>query len=309
MGLGTGAVRLLLELHLRGILVGLESVAEIGAQDMYMNLQDLLRLTSAAGLSIDEAPFALLAQHVRGGSTPTCSARHFYELFGINTYVCFDVVDHHSAIQADLNYPLKDESLYGQFDMVTDHGSAEHVFNIAEVYRTMHRLCRPGGLIVVTQAVAQGNGFFTFDHAFFETMAAANGYSVLFSSYIVALNKTLPNGSTSEWHIPLDPDLLSALDHGKLLDISIGYVMRKESDRDFEYPYQGELLARRKAIRGYELQYLPVPPSRSYVPSHSDAQVSAGDIMRFMRRAPRGAYRRLTRRLQRNKDAVEDVLG
>jgi len=308
MGLGIGGIQLFLELYQRGDLAGIKSVAEIGAQDIYINLVDLQRLTAAAGLNdIDFEPFAPLADHIRSENTPACSGRHFYELIGVNKYTCFDVENHHSAILADLNYPLDDTSLYGTFDMVTDHGSAEHVFNIAEVYRTMHRLCRQGGLMVVTQGVSNGNGFFTFDHAFYETMAAANGYSILYSSYFLALNKKTANGSTSEWHVPLDPELLTAFDHGKLLDISLSYVMRKDRSDDFVYPLQGELLARREKIRGYRLQYLPLPPSRSYVPDVSDAQVSAADVIRLIRRTPRGLLRRLMRRIKPEANLV-DVL-
>ena len=62
----------------------------------------------------------------------------------------------HGSIPQDFNLPLEDTSLYSQFDLVTDHGACEHAFNIAETYRTMHRLCKPKGLIVIAQSLWGG---------------------------------------------------------------------------------------------------------------------------------------------------------
>ena len=47
---------------------------------------------------------------------------------------------------------------FNKFDIVTDQGSCEHVFDIAECYRTMHNLAKPGGYIIIAQATWKGNG-------------------------------------------------------------------------------------------------------------------------------------------------------
>jgi hypothetical protein len=43
-------------------------------------------------------------------------------------------------------------------------------------------------------------------------------------------------------------------------------VFQKLSDDDFQYAYQGGYLARSQGDYGYQLQFLPNPPSRSYIP-------------------------------------------
>jgi hypothetical protein len=60
----------------------------------------------------------------------------------------------------------------------------------------VHRLCRLGGLIVIVRQAFKGNGYYTFDVSFFEGLAAANDYRVLFASYIV----TMPDGQ--QFNVP-----------------------------------------------------------------------------------------------------------
>ena len=46
----------------------------------------------------------------------------------------------YDSIKHDLNHSFTDEQYLNKFDLVTDFGSCEHVFNIAEAYKTMHKL-------------------------------------------------------------------------------------------------------------------------------------------------------------------------
>jgi hypothetical protein len=146
---------------------------------------------------------------------------------------------------------------------VTDHGTTEHVFNIAETYRTMHRLCKPGGIIVIMQALYGGNGYFNYDISFFEGMAAANNYRVLFSSYTVY---TLASGGSKQFHIPVSRDLITVVDWAKVSSIGTCYAFQKMSDEEFQFAYQGQYMAKAQGNLGYRLQFLADPPSRTYVP-------------------------------------------
>ena len=87
------------------------------------------------------------------GRRPKPSSREISSNVGKKEYACIDLNEEHGAIPLDLNQPLEDISLYGQFDRVTDFGCNEHAFNIAEAYRTMHRLYKKKGLLVIFQAI------------------------------------------------------------------------------------------------------------------------------------------------------------
>jgi hypothetical protein len=267
MGLGPAAVKLYLELWQRKILDNLESVMEMGSQSLHIPKAELEELVTAAGVpGYNEKAFP---DYSDPSGLLFCSSRPFYELLGARQYRCIDLGKQYGAIPHDLNQPFTDESLFGQFDLVTDHGTNEHVFNIAETYRTMHRMCKSGGIIVIEQALYGGNGYYNFDLSFFEGMAAANNYSILFCSYAVT---TRTNNVITQHHIPISRDLLNAIDWSKIWYVEICYVFRKNSKDDFKYAYQGEYQADVQGHHGYRLQFLSDPPSRTYVPLRGQSQ-------------------------------------
>jgi len=283
MGLSGGAVKLCLELWQRGYFEKIDSVIEMGSQELHLTKTVFRGLVESAGISgFDEKNFPNIGNWPEH---PRCSARYFYELLGAKDYSSIDYNGEHNAIPHDLNTPMTDESLLGKFDMVTDHCANSHVFNTAEAYRTIHRLCKPGGLITLLTPVYGSNGYFNFDLAFYEGIAAANGYKIVFSSYVVSLKRghltaeerqSIPEGGdgtlSDEHHIPLSNDLLNTVDWSKDKPLlSICYVFEKQSDDDFHFPYQGEFMAQVNGNHGYELQFLATPPSRSYIPIRAES--------------------------------------
>jgi SAM-dependent methyltransferase len=261
MGLGSGAVKIYLELWQRNLFANVESVMEVGSQELHLSMDNFKQLVDAAGIpDYDEKSLPNLDNWP---AQPRCSARYFYEMLGAKQYRCMDLNQEFGAIAHDLNLPFTDESFYNQFDLVTDHGACEHVFNIAETYRTMHRLCKPGGMISIMQGVYGGNGYFNFDMSFFEGMAAANDYKILFSSFTIS--PPTDQGSC-ELHVPVSRELLTVVDFAKLKSLGICYIFQKTSDQDFQFAYQGSYLSQKQKNMGYRLQFLPIPPSRSYVP-------------------------------------------
>lgn len=264
MGLGIGAIKLLLELYNRKLLEDKTSVLDIGSQELHLTLLDFTSLIEAAGiLDYDAAPFSDL-EHYPG--VPRLSAAPFYNLLGLSRYKSIDINEDYGAIPLDLNYPLEDTSLYNSFDVVTDFGGAEHVFNMPEVYRSIHRLCKPQGLIIAIQGLYGGNGYYSFDHSFFEGISMANRYSILFCSLLITPKTVSPEAVPAQTHLPLSIELLDTLDLGKVNRIEVSYVMQKTSEEDFKIPYQGVCMSEQERIAGYKLQFLPIPPSRSYVP-------------------------------------------
>lgn len=264
IGLGPAAVKLNLELWQRGFFKNIKSVVDMGSQELHLKLADFEGLVHVAGVpNYKRKNFAGLA-HWPVGSR--CSSKPFYQMLGAESYSCVDLGERHGAIPLDLNMPLEDHSLYGQYDLVTDYGTNEHVFNIAEAYRTMHRLCKQQGIMMIQQVVYNGNGYYAFDPSFFEGIAAANNYKILFSSYIIVGKTPTSAGSSNQFHVPLSRELLDIVDWTKVQEIGICYVMQKQSESDFRYPYQDDLLARAQGIYAYQLQFLPEPPSRTYLP-------------------------------------------
>jgi hypothetical protein len=264
MGLGSAAVKLNLELWQRGFFRNIKSVVDMGSQELHMKLADFEELVRVAAVpNYKKKDFANLA-HWPG--YPRCSSKPFYEMLGAEKYSCIDLGGGHGAMPLDLNMPLEDHSLYGQYDLVTDYGNNEHIFNTAEAYRTMHRLCKRQGIMIIVQAVYNGNGYYSYDLSFFEGIAAANNYKILFSSYVIVGKTPTGISSGNQFCVPLSRELLDLVDWAKVEHIGICYVVQKQSKSDFHYPYQGDFLSEVQGHHGYELQFLPEPPSRTYLP-------------------------------------------
>tara|TARA_Y100001968_G_scaffold187885_1_gene172225 strand:+ start:243 stop:1115 length:873 start_codon:yes stop_codon:yes gene_type:complete len=267
MGLGLATIQNMLELWQQGHLDNTKSVMEMGSQELHVKLADFEQLLNTACITnYDTSPFHILENWP---GQPRCSAKPFYKLLGINKYSSIDINNEHGSISHDYNLPLKDTTLYNQFDLVTDHGSCEHAFNIAEAYQTIHKLCKPGGLIIISQTLWGGNGYFLYDKKFFESIAAANQYSILYTSYVISPGTQTMNGTNHQFHIPLHSKLLSAIDKSTIDGVSVYAVMKKHQDKSFRIPYQGDYMSIKHQHYGFNRMYIKDPPSYSYIPTYN----------------------------------------
>lgn len=260
MGMSIGSVKAALELKRCGILDRIEDVFDMGGQELQLRYEDFVYLCKNAGLNPDSYEFEKLRTFP---NFPRCSTRHFWKLLGARSAVCSDINRQHDSIYIDLNQPLNDPTLEGKFDLVTDFGNNEHAFNVGEAYRTMHRLCRKGGLIWINQRVYGGNGFFCFDQSFFEGLAAANRYSVVYSAYVVTCGS---EPFTNQFHIPCSKDLLECFDYSRINPVGIAYIFRKIEDNEFSPYYQGNV---HRADERFILRFIGngYPPEKYYVPA------------------------------------------
>ena len=94
-------------------------------------------------------------------------------------------IDYHgtpAAKRLDLNEPV---DLGRRFDMVIDGGTAEHVFNVFQFFKSCHELTRPGGLMLHNNPYRGWleHGFYSFNSTFYWDLAGANRYEMLLLVY------------------------------------------------------------------------------------------------------------------------------
>jgi SAM-dependent methyltransferase len=266
MGLGIAAVQNTLELWQQGFFKNTNKVFEMGSQELHLKTTDFEDMVKMAGVNnFEKEKFPNLDNWPK---RPLCSSRSLYKMLGIDEYLSFDINEEHGAISHDYNIPFEDTTLYSQFDLVTDHGSCEHAFNIAESYRTMHRLCKPGGLIVIAQMLWGGNGYFLYDKHFIEGVAAANNYKIMFNSYVICTGTKTRNGSDHQFHIPMNKDLLMSIDLNRVGAIGVYAVIQKQNDADFKFPYQGQYLSEQQGNMGFNRVFHHDSPGYSYIPEY-----------------------------------------
>lgn len=84
------------------------------------------------------------------------------------------------ARREDLNCPIR-FPYPGFYDVIINTGTAEHVFDLRQVWETMHDAAKPGGLMVHSMPLWGwlDHGFVNYQPTFIADLAAANNYEVL----------------------------------------------------------------------------------------------------------------------------------
>ena len=136
------------------------------------------------------------------------------------------------VLKLDLNGPI---NLRRQFGVVLNNGTAEHVFDICNVFRTMHRHCEVGGLMIHEMPFAGwlDHGFYATQPTLFYDLAAANGYAVEYMAVEDIKYKDIFETRTRAGiH-----DLAKA---GKLPENALLFVVLRRQNADgFKVPRQG----------------------------------------------------------------------
>lgn len=106
-------------------------------------------------------------------------AKAFYaSLFAPSRIVSIDMHGTRAALKYELNNPLPP---LGLFDIVINHGTAEHIFNIKQVFESMHAACKVGGLMIHESPFTGwiDHGFYCLQPTLFYDIAATNGYEIV----------------------------------------------------------------------------------------------------------------------------------
>jgi SAM-dependent methyltransferase len=118
----------------------------------------------------------------------------YLKAIGFSAYACIDVNDRYGALQMDLNQNLAESYGYREtFDVVTNNGTGEHVFDQAAVFRNMHALAKPGGLFIHSLPFHNytNHGFYCFQPGLFQDLAQANNYRVIRLSLATATGEEI----------------------------------------------------------------------------------------------------------------------
>jgi hypothetical protein len=73
------------------------------------------------------------------------ACKYYYEKAGVELYLAFDVSGRNGSFKIDL---CKNHDFIPQFDIVTNHGTIEHVNDQYHAFKNMHNLCMRGGIML-----------------------------------------------------------------------------------------------------------------------------------------------------------------
>jgi hypothetical protein len=170
------------------------------------------------------------------------TVKEFYESIGFKKYIAIDVNTDKDAIALDLNLDLrKDYNYKEQYDLVTNNGTGEHIFNQYTVFKNVHDLCKEGGVMIHNLPYTGyiDHGFYSFQPNLFIALAYANNYSIQEISvgtsdgdFIKVINHNYVHSKENKelmniWRDNLDKNLLIAV------------ILKKNKNSEFKMPIQG----------------------------------------------------------------------
>jgi len=97
------------------------------------------------------------------------------------TYDAIDIADGYKTTIVDLNFQSLPEPFLKSADAVLNFGTSEHILNQANVFKTIHDACKPGGMIM-HQLPAIGfvdHAYYCYTGRFFYDLAAYNEYELV----------------------------------------------------------------------------------------------------------------------------------
>jgi hypothetical protein len=227
MGLDLPSIQLLC--CAKNIGVDFTEALMIGRQEILCGPDEARRALSAAGIAQE------CAQEIRRGEFGEAvyrrlGAKNIYSLDGSDyenpTFVC------------DLNGPCPD-SLKKRFSIVHDGGTLEHVFNIAQAFKSCMEMVRIGGSFIQVTAAnnLMGHGFWQLSpETMFRIFSKENGYKIK----AVLLRVVEKNGN---WYRVSDPAEIGW--RAELVNNQRTYIctiaQRIDDSNIFEtYPYQSD---------------------------------------------------------------------
>jgi SAM-dependent methyltransferase len=165
--------------------------------------------------------------------------KEFYRKLGYDRYLAIDVNEYNDAVAMDLNTVVKyTYSFDEQFDLVTNNGTGEHVFNQHAVFANCHNLCKKGGIMLHILPCYRwpDHGFYNFNPVLFASLAKQNKYDILFSGFATPSANERHDYKFSVHRNKKWPSELKF--HEWKQDPTLYVAMRKKEDNTFSVPQQ-----------------------------------------------------------------------
>ena len=155
------------------------TVIELGSQELDLSASWLQAFANTR--QADEQSSALRALQAKADSIGE-RAPEYYAAIGFERYTSIDINGQLNSLPFDLNSSIEERYQYTErFDMVTNNGTTEHLFNQLAVFDNIHRLTAAHGLMLHAVPFLNyiNHCFFNYSPTFFYNLATANGYRLL----------------------------------------------------------------------------------------------------------------------------------
>ena len=236
MAISVSHYSLVRKLREQNILPSFNTILELGEQNWYGDVSPKVLFNDIKLFAKESQKDVLTGQlkSILKDPSPTSLfdiAKIFYKIFfHVDSLESIDLNGTSSSKRLDLNLP---HDLGKKFDCIINLGTAEHIFNVYQVFKSIHEWIKKDGIVIHNLPMYGeiDHGFYNFHPTFFWDLVFENKYR-----HII-----LAKGNSEEINIyenreSCKKDILS-------IDKSKAYCMwsiyKKISNEDFKIPMQG----------------------------------------------------------------------
>ena len=190
------------------------------------------------------------------------SVKEFYLANGYSSYIALDMNTQKDAVICDLNIHASHQGITHQYDLVTNNGTGEHIFNQYMVFRNHHDLTKEGGIMLCCLPLSPwiNHGFFNYNPILFRDLSAINDYEVIYfwignrwGNYRTLSEDLLYKEKRPQELI----NIIHAISSNG--DAFCTVAMRKTNSNEFNMPVQGKY---QKDIEADELKRIYQPSAK-----------------------------------------------
>jgi hypothetical protein len=196
MGITVAQANMLMEARMAG--TSFEKVLTIGRQTNY--------LASSSSATLRRFPF--LADITPEVMTAPFADAFIMRVLRARDVDSLDISDYEGAtVLHDMNQPVP-PSLHGQYDVVIESGSLEHVFDFPTAVLNCMHMVKLGGSVFLSLPVNNfvGHGFYQFSpELFFRVFSRSNGFFVRTAALAEAWFMRIERGVKFPLYRPIDP--------------------------------------------------------------------------------------------------------
>lgn len=180
-------------------------------------------------------------------------AKDFFKALGFSSYEAIDINSDFGSMVMDLNKNLKaDYGFIKTYDLVTNIGVSEHLFDQANFIKNAHNLCKKDGVMLHILPFIEyiNHGFFNYQPRLFFDLAIVNNYDIV-GLYVGDRNRIvmdLLKKTENAIHFYQYTRMLASSEYGNMFVIAL---LRKTQDSEFVIPLQGKYM---KDLEGDELE-------------------------------------------------------
>lgn len=179
MGISIGGAKLLLQEAVRKPFRG--RVLTLGKQDILLSWSQLTQISREANVVIRCDHDISLSSKPWWAEKAYITDKSFLMALGFGEVRSIDASSYEGADYIlDLNCPDLPDCLVGQFDVIIDGGTIEHVFHIPNALRNIFRMLAPGGRVIhqVPSSNHIDHGFYMFSPTLFWEFYATNHFDI-----------------------------------------------------------------------------------------------------------------------------------